>query len=338
MSAPATQAMDAPPLAAAYFDGVTSRRHAVTLTVEDGIACICGAVERQCPLATLRVSEASRHGARIVTFPDGAYLEVEDRDAFARLLDRTGHRGTLVARMQQSWRATLLAAAGLAVLLFLLWRFALPLLADMAAIAMPASVEQALGERVLQEMDRRILSPSTLSESDQHRIERQFAQLVMVAEDAPPYRLLFRKSRIGPNALALPAGQSVLTDELAQFLADDSEALMGVLAHELGHLQKRHLIRRIVHGAATGAAAMALFGDASAMLASVPALLLDLKYSRDAEMEADDFAAQLMRAAGRDPARLALALERLARDEESGFVYLSSHPATAERVARLNAQ
>ena len=119
---------------------------------------------------------------------------------------------------------------------------------------MPASVEQALGERVLQEMDRRILSPSTLSESDQHRIERQFAQLVMVAEDAPPYRLLFRKSRIGPNALALPSGQIVLTDELAQFLADDSEALMGVLAHELGHLQKRHLIRRIVHGAATAGA------------------------------------------------------------------------------------
>ena len=330
--------MQASPLAAVYFDGMTSRRHLVTLTVGDGIAHICGDVERECPLAALRVSEASRYGARIVTFPDNAYLEIEDRAAFDRLLSSTGHQASLVSRMQQSWRATLLSAAGMAVLLVLLWRFALPVLADVVAVALPASVEQALGNRVLQEMDQRYLSRSTLSEADQQRIDRQFAQLAAVAEGAPPYRLLFRKSRIGPNALALPSGQIVLTDELVQLLADDSEALMGVLAHELGHLQRRHLIRRIVHGAATGAAAMALFGDASAMLATVPALLLDLKYSREAEIEADDFAASLMQAAGLDAGRLALALERLASDGESTSAYLSSHPATAERVARIRSR
>ena len=323
------------PLAATYFDGMTSRRHSVTLTVHNGVASICGDVQRQCPLADLRVSEASRHGARIVTFPDDAYLEIEDRAAFARLLARTGHYGTLVERMQQSWRATLLAAAGMAVLLLLLWRYALPLLADMVAIAMPASVEQALGERALQELDRRYLAKSAMSQSEQQHIARQFAQLATAANDMPPYHLLFRKSQIGPNALALPSGQIVLTDELAQLLADDSEALMGVLAHELGHLQRRHLMRRIVHGAATGAAAMALFGDASAMLATVPTLLLDLRYSRDAELEADDFATKLMDAAGLDPTRLAIALERLAQDGEHTNAYLSSHPATVERVARI---
>ena len=103
--------------------------------VEDGVARVTGEAERRCPLADLRVSEASRHGARIVTFPDGAFLEIDDKAAFASLLASTGHRGTLVARMQQSWRATLLAAAGMAVALLLLWRFALPLLADAVAAA-----------------------------------------------------------------------------------------------------------------------------------------------------------------------------------------------------------
>ena len=325
----------AEPLAAAYFDGITSRRHRVTLQVDNGIASIHGDVERQCPLAGLRVSEASRHGARIVTFPDGAYLEIEDRMAFAALLARTGHRGTLVARLQQSWRATLLAAAGMTIIMLLLWRFALPLLADAVAAAVPASVEQALGQRVLEQLDERMFAPSTLNEAEQQRIAAQFTRLAATLEGAQHYRLLFRKSRIGPNALALPSGQIVLTDELARLLGDDDEALMGVLAHELGHLQRRHLMRRVVHGAATGAATMALFGDASAMLATVPALLLDLKYSRDAELEADDFAATLMAAAGLDRARLALALERLAGDGEQAHAYLSSHPATAERVARL---
>jgi Zn-dependent protease with chaperone function len=322
-------------LAAAYFDGMTSRRHRVTLQVDRGVASIRGDVERQCPLAELRVSEASRHGARIVTFPDGAYLEIEDRLAFSALLAGTGHRGTLVARLQQSWRATLLAAAGMALALLLLWRFALPLLADAVAAAVPAGVEQALGKRVLEEMDRRMFATTALSDAEQQRIAAQFDRLAATLEGAPHYRLLFRKSRIGPNALALPSGQIVLTDELARLLGDDDEALMGVLAHELGHLQRRHLMRRVVHGAATGAATMALFGDASAMLATVPAVLLDLKYSRDAELEADDFAAALMEAAGLDRARLALALERLAGDGEPAHAYLSSHPATAERADRL---
>jgi len=59
----------ADPLVAAYFDGMTSRRHRVTIQVDQGIASIRGEVERQCPLAELRVSEASRHGARIVRWP-----------------------------------------------------------------------------------------------------------------------------------------------------------------------------------------------------------------------------------------------------------------------------
>lgn len=328
----------AQPLAASYFDGVTSRRHRVTLAVADGVASISGDIERECPLSELRVSEASLHGARVLTFPDGAYMEIEDKAAFARLLAGTGHRDTLVARLQQSWRATLLAAAGMAVALLLLWRYALPVAADIIATAVPANVEQALGEQVLQELDQRYFRPSMLSQPEQQRIEARFALLAGTLDSAPRYRLLFRKSRIGPNALALPSGQIVLTDELAKLLDDDSEALMGVLAHELGHLERRHLMRRLVHGAATGAAAMALFGDASALLATVPALLLDLKYSRDAEWEADDFAAALMDAAGLDPGRLAVALERLAGEDGHTHAYLSSHPATTERVARLRSR
>ena len=320
---------------ALYFDGVTSRRHEVMLTVEDGVARLAGDIGRTCALAELRVSEASRHGPRVVTFPDGAHLEIEDKAAFAQLLASTGHRETVMARLQQSWRATLLAAAGMAVVLLLLWRYVLPLAADVVAQSVPASVEKSLGHSALEALDRRLLAPSTLAKVEQERISMQFAQLVATRDGAPGYRLLFRKSRIGPNALALPSGQIVLTDELVRLLGDDSEALMGVLAHELGHLHRRHLVRRLIQGAATGAATMALFGDASGLVAGLPALLLDLKYSRDAELEADDYAAALMKANGLDANRLALALQRLAGDESHSAPYLSSHPATTERIARL---
>src|SRR6476660_5138919 len=116
---------------ASYFDGKTSRRYRVILTVEDGVASISGEASRRCPLFQLGVSEASRNGTRFVTFPDGAYLDIEDQEGFARMLAATGHTDGLVSRLQQSLRATLLAALAMASIMALLGRLALPLAADL---------------------------------------------------------------------------------------------------------------------------------------------------------------------------------------------------------------
>ena len=48
-------------VAAFYFDGKTSRRHAVTLDVADGVATISGEAERVCPITQLRVSLSLIH-------------------------------------------------------------------------------------------------------------------------------------------------------------------------------------------------------------------------------------------------------------------------------------
>ena len=320
---------------AGYFDGSTSRRYRVILTVEGDIASISGEASRRAPLSALRVSEASRHGVRLVTFPDGAYLEIDDEDGFARMLAATGHTDSLVSRLQQSWRATLLAALAMAAAVFLLWRLGLPLAADLVASNLPPAVERRLGDATLQALDARLLATSQLQPEQQQRIRTRFSTLADSAEDPPRFELLFRKSCVGPNAMALPAGRIVLTDELVALLADDENALMAVLAHELGHLHHRHLVQRLVHGAAVGAAGMALFGDASGLVATLPALMLDLHYSREAEREADLYAATLLKNAGLGPDTLATALERLGGDKEDGPAYLSTHPATTERIARL---
>jgi Zn-dependent protease with chaperone function len=320
---------------AAYFDGKTSRRYQVVLTVEGSVASISGEASRHCPLSQLRVSEASRHGARLVTFPDGPYLEIEDQQGFARMLAATGHTDSLVSRLQQSWRATLLAALAMAAIIALLWRFALPLAADLVAAMLPSTVERSLGDATLQALDARLFDASGLGEEQQQRITTRFGTLAGSTADTPRFELLFRKSRIGPNALALPAGRVVLTDELVALLADDEDALMAVLAHELGHLHHRHLVRRLVHGAAVGAAGMALFGDASGLVATLPTLMLDLRYSREAEREADLYAANLLRLGGLGAQSLAAALERLSNEKQDGPDYLSTHPAMAERIARL---
>ncbi|MFY0104218.1 M48 family metallopeptidase, partial [Acinetobacter baumannii] len=87
--------------------------------------------------------------------------------------------------------------------------------------------------------------------------------------------------------------------------------LMGVLAHELGHVHRRHLMRRLIQSSAIAATATLLFGDVSAVLANIPTVLLDLKYSRDIEREADDYAIAMFKANGLPRQKLALVFEKL---------------------------
>ncbi|NUU01131.1 M48 family metallopeptidase [Herbaspirillum robiniae] len=324
-------------VAAFYFDGRTSRRHAVTLEVAEGVAHVRGEVERSAPISQLRVSERFNRAARKVTFPDGAYLEIVDRAGFAELLAATRHRDSLVVRIQQNWRATLAAAAALVLVVVLGYLYVLPAVAGVIADALPVEVDRKVGMGTLDFLDSHVMAPTTLPAARRDAITARFGSMAAPLPDAPDYEILFRKSRIGPNAFALPSGQIVVTDEIVQLL-DDDDALMGVLAHELGHVHRRHLMRRLIQSTAMGAVATVLFGDVSAVLANIPTLLLDLKYSRDIETEADDYAIAMFKANGMPRQKLAYVFEKLDRmGHEGGRMppYLSSHPAGEQRIRHI---
>ena len=325
---------------ASYFDGRSSRLHRVTLQVESGMALVRGEAERDSALGELRVSERSRHALRKVTFPDGAYLEIRDLAGIEAMLQQTGHSDSWVVRIQQSWRGALLAAVATVVVVGLGYVYLLPAAADRLARAMPPSMERQLGQGVLEVLDRHMFEPSRFSDQRMEELERRFALLAPRDEGAPPWRLAFRKSRYGPNAFALPSGDIVLTDELVRLL-DDDDAVMGVLAHELGHVQQHHITRRIIQGSVVAAGAALMFGDVSSLLATAPAAVLDMKYSRDAERDADDYAIAMMKRNGIPLEHLIVVFEKLEKleREHGGHAapYLSSHPAGAERIARVRA-
>jgi len=341
MSDAVTPAASPPPpptsaVVACYFDGKTSRRHQVRLRVDGDAAVIAGDVERSCPLAQLRVSERSVHAVRKVSYPDGAYLEVADRAGFAALLDATGHRDGVVVRLQQSWRGALTAAAATVAVLVLGYLFVLPPAASLLAHALPLAVERRLGDGVLDLLDQHVFAPSALPPARRERLSARFERLLPPYPGTPPHHIVFRKSRVGPNAFSLPSGDIVMTDEMVRLMPDD-DALMGVLAHELGHLHERHLTRRIIEGSAVAASATLLLGDVSSVIAALPPLLLDLKYSRDAEREADDYAIAMLRHNGIAPEHLADVFVVLGAGADTLPAYLSSHPASPERIAHIRA-
>jgi Zn-dependent protease with chaperone function len=230
---------------------------------------------------------------------------------------------------------------GVVVLLAVaLYHYGVPFVARVAAEQIPTSALAAVSRDVVDALDGATFLPSALPQERQRRLTRDFNRLVTRSEHQ--YTLLFRRSAaIGPNAMALPSGTIVVTDELVALARDDRE-LLGVLAHEAGHVERRHGLRLMLQHSALGLLAAWLAGDVTSLLGAAPAMLLQAKYSRDFERDADAYAADLLRAHGISPARLADLLERMEQVHPGSssvvVAYVSSHPATPERLAYLRAR
>jgi predicted Zn-dependent protease len=325
-------------LDAEYFDGRTSRAHAVRLHIAGGRLHIRGdEVAHDVPLRDLQWPERTRHAPRIAHLRGGGSLHCEQGaqwDAWAR---SAAQRESLVVRAQQSWGWA--AAALLAVLLVCAagYRWGLPLAARGVLAFVPPSVDRQLGDAALHAMrERQWLRPSERPLSEQQRLRAAFERSLAQAGPVPArtaYEIHFHRSRLGANAFALPGGTIIVTDELMALLDGHEDALVGVLAHEFGHLRHRHGMRQLVQTSLLGAATGVLYGDFSSVLAGVPVVLGHLGYSRDLEREADLEALRVLRGSGRSPQAMVLVFDRLAkqRGDDGLGIALASHPADAER-------
>jgi hypothetical protein len=222
-------------------------------------------------------------------------------------------------------------------MLWLLVDRGVPVAVERIAEHIPVEAEAALGRETLRTLDDRMMRKSTLPGSRQDSLRAKFADMARAAGETTPYSLEFRQSFIGANAFALPSGIIVVTDDLVRLSRSDGEVL-GVLAHELGHVKHRHTMRRLLEGSATALIIAGVTGDVASttsLAAAAPAVLLQTKYSRDNEREADAYAVQMMRKANVDPTYLARILTRMERGARGTRIpaFLSTHPQTGEREA-----
>lgn len=335
-------------LYAIYFDGRSAQARSVRLLPAAGEVWLRGEdFERREPLDQVRVGERLGRAPRMLRFADGAHLEVSDHEGFARWLGQAGYRERSIDLAQRSWGIAAIAIVLVLAAGFSAYRWGLPVVAQFAAQRIPAALRVELSEKTLALMDGPLLRPSRLGAQRQAQLDARFGRLAANTGAV----LLFRSApMIGPNAMALPDGRIVLLDELV-WLADNDEQILAVLAHELAHVERRHALRLMIQSAAVGAFVAWWIGDFGPLLAAAPAALMQARHSRELEAEADALAAERLRRAGMRPASLADMLEKLGAAQgaktrgraaqESGedgtgwLGYLSSHPATRERIEAL---
>jgi Zn-dependent protease with chaperone function len=330
-------------IAATYFDGRQSLLHHVTVQIDGGRLRVAGeGIDRDEGLDTVRISDRIGDSPRRLRFTDGAHCEVAGAAALTQLLGTARpDADSRVSRWEQSTRAVVLATSGLVIAAAIGYFLLLPVAATTIADRLPAAAVDRLSADALRGLDATLLRPTQLSEARQTELTTAFQRLRLPGFDAGQRRLHFRRSRnLGPNALALPSGDIVVTDDLVWFAQHDQE-ILGVLAHEAGHVAGRHGLRRIAQHSAVAIVFSWYVGDVSVLAALVPTVMLNAKYSRDVEREADDYAIRALADNEIPASRLAAILERMDRFmAERGVTaatlgYLSTHPATEERLRRL---
>jgi predicted Zn-dependent protease len=153
------------------------------------------------------------------------------------------------------------------------------------------------------------------------------------------------------NAFAAPAGYIFINSGLIDIM-DTEDELAAILAHEIAHVQSRHISQRIarrqkLNYAALGGLLAGLFlgagnpavGQALSQGAMAGAVSTELSYSRMDEEEADRKGILYMEAAGYPPSALVSIMRKMGQDSwKAGGrmpTYLSTHPGVSERVTYL---
>ena len=189
-----------------------------------------------------------------------------------------------------------------------------------------------------------------LNQADQGRLQ-QIGQRII--QDSPasttPYQYAFHllADLQTANAFALPGGQIFITRALYDQLQTDGE-LAGVLSHETGHVVARHSAEQIAKAeltqGLTGAAVIAACDPnssggciAASSIAAIVGQLINMKYSRDDETEADWLGVCFMKDSGFDPqdmVKLLQILDTLSQGT-SPPEFLSTHPNPGDRILQV---
>ena len=350
-----------------YFDGISARHKPVTVRVAEHSKNMSFDVDGETLTfnwADLDVQAKLGAAKRLIDLPNGGRLEAADiseLEAAMPTKTSTFWRGLHYLENHLGWVLVSLMATVFAGWLFL--QFGVPTLAEYVAKATPPSMETKIGIQALNGVDKLYFSTSKTAPARKASIAAALKKLCAAIQNCPQYQLEFRAGgAIGANAFALPGGIMVVTDELITLSKNDHE-IIAVLAHELGHVKQRHAFRQSLQGVLSGLILAAVTGDVSSLGSGLPAALMQMRYSREHETEADIFALNAMQKACVPPSAFADILQRLQNQafgddkpsgkdktakktqppENTGDIpeMLSTHPDTQARIqpfllAKLN--
>ena len=324
-----------------YFDGKTAARveTEVVLSAAGVDLCFADGSSLHWPYGEVRQTQGELDG-------EPARLEHGEEPAEAVVVDTPGfldalHAYTLevVAAGRDRSIGLWQMVGALAAAIFVgagIYFWGAHALGDVAAAALPPTWEKRLGDAAVRQ-----LAPQEDRCDDPVKTEavESIVQRLAAARGESPYEYDLVLASGMLNAFAAPGGRIAVFDELIE-MTDSPEELAAILAHEIEHVERRHSTRALFRDLTVSAIQAAVTGDLAngAFAMEGAATLATLAHHRDEELEADAEGLKLLRAAEIDPQGMITMFEKIADLEGAGagsMSYLSTHPATRDRIERL---
>jgi Zn-dependent protease with chaperone function len=327
--------------AALYSDGHIESGRPVQLVFGPTLEIIeDGALRAAWPYADVRrlPGPEGRMRLRAVAAPKKAWVDVGDpftrREIERRCLLLDGEKEKPNPESRRRLTYGLLIAAAIDVFL---WR-GVPRMAGWIAPVVPVSWEVKLGETLDEDVRKTFPGKTCDNPKGLAALTKVSERLQEASHLRLPATIQVVSSKI-PNAFAMPGGKVYLLSGLLDKSRQQDEVI-GVLAHELGHLEHRDHLRRIIATGGTAVFVSLLFGDVTggAAMIAIGNTLLTASYSRENEKQADDFAAQTLTTLGRPSKPLGELLIRITSEDGDDLpAILHDHPLSEARLSRLAA-
>ena len=355
-----------------WFSQGRAQKYDATLQVraQSYVISVEGGELLQGDLNQLTVSDRIGNVERKLTLSDGSVFASRENDAIDDLLQANRNGPGLIHFLESRVAWILLALVitiGSAIAGF---RWGVPLASEFIAHALPHKTNALIANETLSFLDEFTFKPSQLSAAKQNRIRDHFRERLVPLDEKNQhlkYTLHFRAwdyaGKSIPNALALPSGDIIVTDQFIN-LSQNQAQIDSVLLHEMGHVVHRHSLQKLIETTLIGATMVMISGDSNSavdMGVGLGSIMVTSHYSRNHEYEADAYAFEKMLQAGIDPQAFAKIMQRMQHFMNSkqherknnrtarlpastekpplGKIidYLSSHPSTEKRVQQAQA-
>ena len=254
---------------------------------------------------------------------------------------------SLVSRLESSIKLIVLSLILLPILGWLLVDKGIPLAAKPLALMVPTSVVERVSKELLESVILEATSLSELSPVQMQIVESAKRQIREQRRFTGSIEVLVRKHpRLGANAIALPHGAILLTDDLIALISDlpgdqRVQVLLSVIYHEIGHIDKKHGIQSLVQSLGLYIALSMLLGDVSGVVevaATMGIAPVLMAYSQEMELQADAYAVCELIRNGQSAEHLAVALRLITSPKRAtgGSALMSTHPSLSERLEQIN--
>ena len=330
-----------------FFENGSSRANRSKILIEKKVVSV------------FRGSKCIYRQIAIDSVQDGRNIFLQNGSLFIADDQLTANHSKFLTSTTEGWLSafdqlglkTLTIFLAIIVILILGYRYALITFSPTIVKLFPYEWEKQIGKATFDSLNRTLLDETELPTQRVNTLKQRAKNILNQANLHSYPSIEFMKSDIiGANALALPGGPIIVTDDLVKLLKDD-ELVLGVIAHEIAHIQERHSLHQIVEIVGLSSLAWLIFGLDEGILEEVALVginLWSLKKSRDFEKDSDLLALEFLENAGLKKKSFILAIEKLTEhfcsksklDKSDCLTgvksgWLATHPTGAERLKYL---